>query len=140
MMKSLSPRHQELARRLMLGKTQKDAASELGISESHACRIIKTPDFQQHLSELNEQADQKVFDAQAFFVKRTERACIYISNLLDDQSVPAATKLCAAREILKWATKPTRQSMDLGPGYETFEDKLEMAELESKLIEQGLLQ
>lgn len=119
----LKPRHHELARLLMLGNTQREAAAELGLSESHACRIIKTKAFQDHLFKLNEQADQHAFDAIGYFKARAETACNYITDLLDDETTSAAMKLSAAKEVLKWATKPVKQTgVEPVPVY--FEDSL----------------
>ncbi|MEI6126512.1 MAG: hypothetical protein WCQ99_08165 [Pseudomonadota bacterium] len=124
----LSPRHLEIARRLLIGDRQKVIAADLSMSEEHLCRLTKSEIFQQHMQELQQRADENIFDVIEHMRSNAEKAAHVITELLADDAAPAGARLSAAREVLRHAG----HGQQAGPEYQplTFEDRIMLAEMQ----------
>ena len=121
----LTPRHQQIARLMLTGTTQRQIAVEMQLSEGYISRLVNTERFQQHLNELEDKAN---FDATKFFQDKLETACNVVTGYLDDPQASPSTRLAAAKVVLKLGqqeTKPGRSA----PAFISFEERLMQAGL-----------
>ena len=63
--KSISPRHRALMKKLLAGKTRKEAGEELGYCEHRLYVIINSPLFIQEMEKLEADMDKEFIESQA---------------------------------------------------------------------------
>jgi transposase len=95
--KRLNDRHKQIAKLLLRGMKQREAAKQLNLSESHVSRVVHSPVFREHMNRLHDEADAAVFEQ-----KRQRYLEIAMSNLsvLENPDSTTCQKLKAAVVIL----------------------------------------
>ena len=63
--RGLSPRHREAMRRLVAGQPVARIAEDLGYTNTHLARVVRSPLFQRELDRMMARVDQEQYDALA---------------------------------------------------------------------------
>jgi len=88
----VNERHRALMRRLISGMTLTDACTDIGFTVSRASIVVNSPMFQEEMSRMREQLNDKFTDVEA------ERSGDTTRTLLSESSEKAATALRYALE------------------------------------------
>lgn len=113
-MADLTPKQQKAAAFIASGKTQRQAAEAVGVSEQTMCTWAQREDFQKHVQALLQPAHEGV---QTALQGLHQRAAEVLASLLE--TAPPATKLQAIRLIFEInSAKPPAQ--DAASSFEDF--------------------
>jgi hypothetical protein len=100
------PRDQQLLEGLLVGATPEQAADRAGVSRATAYRRLAHPGF---VAELRRQQEQILAQLRRRTVASTIAALTALRDIINDETVPAAARVSAARVILERADPvPTR--------------------------------
>ena len=113
-MADLTPKQQQAAALIASGKTQRQAAEAVGVSEQTMCAWVQREDFQRHVQALLQPAHEGV---QTALQGLHQRAAEVLASLLE--TAPPATKLQAIRLIFE-INKATPPAQDAASSYEEF--------------------
>ncbi len=86
MIKRINSQHRLIARHILRGKSQREIAQKLEMSESHLCRVVKSPLFRQLMIDMQNHADQETFEAIEYFKGYAKEAAETITNILNDEN------------------------------------------------------
>jgi len=95
---SLKTRHREIARLMLLGKTNNEIAELVGITPGRISQIKSDPMFLGYLSSLEEKCDRQVIDVRQRLADISHKALDVVEELLADDK--SSIKLAAAKDIL----------------------------------------
>ena len=113
-MPTLTPKQQQAVALIASGKTQRQAAEAVGVSEQTMCAWTQKEVFQSHVRALLQPAHEGVQTALQELHQRTAKV---LASLLE--TAPPATKLQAIRLIFK-INKATPPTQDAASSYEEF--------------------
>lgn len=95
---SLKTRHREIARLMLLGKTNNEISEMVGITAARISQIKSDPMFVGYLASLEEQCDRQVIDVRQRLADISHKALDVVEGLLADDK--SSIKLAAAKDIL----------------------------------------
>jgi hypothetical protein len=105
----IRPRHREIMRRLVCGQTQRDIASELGLTESRLSIIVNSPLFKVELAKMERdvrtKAVENIGDVGARVAKLQSPAIDVLETIVKEKAgkIPYTLKRAAAMDILELA-------------------------------------
>ena len=95
---SLKTRHREIARLMLLGKSNNEISELIGISPTRISQIKSDPMFRGYLASLEERCDRQVMDVRQRLANLSHEALDVVEELLKDDK--SSIQLAAAKDIL----------------------------------------
>jgi len=102
MIQKMNLKHRQLARRLLMGESQKKAAKYFGYSECHLSRIVHSPVYIRYVDDLEREADHEALDVIEHLRKHSEEAVNILIKLLKSPESSNREKYKAAIDILRF--------------------------------------
>lgn len=86
----MQAKHRTIARLLIQGATQTEIAELMDMTKSRLNIIVKSPAFQDHLEQLESEADKSAVDLSKKIRKGTKRGLNILLNVLDEHTEESA--------------------------------------------------
>jgi hypothetical protein len=100
MLMELKAHHREIARLSFEGHTPADIARKMDMNVVTVRGVLKDPLCRAHIDRLSDKADDGTIDVRKRLAEFNKHALDVVENLLRDDTVPAATRLKTAQDVL----------------------------------------
>lgn len=114
--------HHQVKRRIFLGQKNTEIANVLGITKEQVSSIRNSPVVQEQLKLMQTKADDEVISIKEEVSKLAPRAVQLMSEIMNDENVPANVQLSAAKDVLDRSGNAAPQQVNHLHGHFTAED------------------
>lgn len=97
-LKKMSPRHKEIARRCLVGETPEEISEDLGMHKGTVVWMMNQDVFKQYLGQLEYETERRLTNAQerldvlGILAEAEQDAAELVVDVMNDEIVPSATK------------------------------------------------